>query len=157
MGKVIDSETKEPIEGAVVFMRCYTMTGNPGGATSHFADAKEVLTDAKGEFNLELRATTFKLGHLWDYDPNILIFKPGYGISAELDIQMKYPAYYFPTNTYVTITLPKLNSREERDRNLDHLPAPQGTIPFEKWKNFFRLKNDEYIQLGYKPRSIPLK
>ena len=52
-GKVVDTETNKPIEGAVVFIRFYTdVYGSLGGPSPKFADSIEVLTDAKGEFEI---------------------------------------------------------------------------------------------------------
>lgn len=160
MGKVVDAESKEPIEGAVVFVNCSTVTGNPGGATSHYAGFRETLTDEHGEFHLELRVNTFKPGHLWDYDSSLQIFKPGYGVfpshpDAYSDI-LRPVSYTLPENTYVTIDLPKLKTRKERKRNLGSVSITDiAKIPFEKRQNIFRLKNIERMQLGLKPIPMP--
>lgn len=161
IGKVIDAESKTPIEGAVVFMRCSTKTANPGGYSSHYADFKEVLTDENGEFHLELRVTTFRVGHLWKLDPYVQVFKPGYGVfpshrSSKSDILAKGTSSFLPTNTYVTITLPELKTKKERRRNLGHIMlSPIAKIPFEKRENIFELKNFERVYLGLKPIPAP--
>ncbi len=160
LGKVVDAETKEPIEGAVVFMGCSTVTGNPGGATTHYADFAEVLTDENGEFYIELRATTFRPGHLWG-SSYVSVFKPGYGVfpmhpNANVDILIRNTSHIFPENTYVTITLPKLRTLEERKDNLRHIWIPsESKVPFEKRKEIFRLRNIESVEVGLKPYSIP--
>ena len=74
MGKVVDAETEKPIEGAVVFMKCGSLSPTLAGSQYHYIDAKEVLTDSKGEFNIELRVNTFQPGHVWEY-PKFIIFK----------------------------------------------------------------------------------
>ncbi len=51
-GRIIDVETKEPIEGAVA-VALYDkemLIGGPGGPNSYVYHAKESLTDKKGEF-----------------------------------------------------------------------------------------------------------
>ena len=59
-GKVIDAETKEPIEGAVVVvvwvnevLKFYS--GWPKAET-RFAETKEALTDKNGEFSIPVRS-----------------------------------------------------------------------------------------------------
>ena len=79
MGKVVDAETEMPIEGAVVFMKCGSLSPTLAGSQYHYIDAKEVLTDSKGEFYIELRVNTLRPGHVWEY-PKFIIFKPGYGV-----------------------------------------------------------------------------
>ena len=51
-GKVIDAETKEPIEGAVVVVvyKKHSLISGPGGGYSSVIKVKEILTDKNGEF-----------------------------------------------------------------------------------------------------------
>jgi hypothetical protein len=161
IGKVVDAETKEPIEGAVVFMQCTTRTGNPGGYTTHYAGFKEVLTDAQGEYLLALRLTALKPGHLWDYEPSITVFKPGYGVfprykGVSITPRPKRRPYPFYTNKYQIIALPKLRTLKERDRNFFMVNINfLEKIPFDQRKNVFNLLNQEAIHLGFKPIPIP--
>lgn len=162
IGKVVDAETKEPIEGAVVFMEATTVTGTLAGATSHYAGFKEVLTDEDGEFHITLRLTALKPGHVWDSHPYISIFKPGYGVfpghrRAHSNIFVKNTSHILPENTYVAIALPKLTTRAEREDNvLYNLDIHSiSEIPFEKYKNLFRLRNIENASIGLQTYSIP--
>ena len=52
-GKVIDAETKEPIEGAVVVVvyNKHSLLSGPGGGYSSVIKVKEALTDQNGEFH----------------------------------------------------------------------------------------------------------
>lgn len=105
-GKVVDADSGQAIEGAVVFMECNTISGNVGGANTHFADAAEVLTDENGEFYIELRVNTFKPGHLWSPYQDITIFKPGYGVfpghkKAKADKIVRDTSSFIPENTYL--------------------------------------------------------
>ncbi len=74
-GKVIDADTKEPIEGVVVLGVWYTAQFSPAGATHNFYDAKETVTDKNGEFSIlgmGLRVlSTLELRE-------VVIFKTGY-------------------------------------------------------------------------------
>lgn len=158
MGRVVDAETEKPIEGAVVFMKCGSLSPTLAGSQYHYIDAKEVLTDSKGEFYIELRVTTLRPGHVWEY-PHFIIFRPGYGIfpdhpGSSVDIKIKDTSSFFPEGKYVTIKLPKLKTKDERLRNLASTGAGY-LVPYEKRKNLFRLENEESIALGLKPISLP--
>ncbi len=161
MGKVVDAETKEPIEGAVVFMEVTTVTGTLAGAAHHYAGFQEALTDGNGEFHIELRVTAIKPGHVWEPYPNLYVFKPGYGVfpdhrGTNSDILVRNTSHILPENTNVIITLPKLKTRKERASNLDDVSiAYKSKIPFEKRQDIFRLKNIERVQLGFESISKP--
>ncbi|KUG24678.1 hypothetical protein ASZ90_005505 [hydrocarbon metagenome] len=78
-GRVIDAETKQPIEGAVVVVLYYKrsiVSLNPGGPSSHITKARETLTDNKGEFYLPSYSEflLFSEGTYVDF----IFFKPGY-------------------------------------------------------------------------------
>jgi hypothetical protein len=159
-GKVIDAETQKPIEGAVVFMKCGSLLPTLAGSQYHYIEAKEVLTDSKGEFYIELRVNTLRPGHAWER-PKFIIFKPGYGIypvypGSSADITIKDAPSFFPENTYVTIMLPPLKIREERLRNLDKIyEHSNDEIPYEKRKNLFTFVKNESVAIGLKPLPTP--
>jgi len=74
-GRVVDAETGQPIPGVVALGVWYTKTPTPAGSTSHFHDAKETVTDGKGEFTIPGKG----LKILSNVEPmDILIFKAGY-------------------------------------------------------------------------------
>lgn len=77
-GKVIDAETKEPIEGAVV-VAVYTKT-SMGIAESYSVtiNVREALTDKNGEFYIPSYATIIQ-PLSWEDKATFIIFKPGYG------------------------------------------------------------------------------
>lgn len=52
-GRVIDKDTNQPIEGAVVHGSWYRAHPGPGGATHTYYDSREVLTDKEGKFKIE--------------------------------------------------------------------------------------------------------
>ncbi len=78
-GKVIDAETKEPIEGAVVVVvyQKYSLIGGPGGGYSSIVKVKETLTDKKGEFLFPAYTTI-----IWplsrEHWSTFIFYKPGY-------------------------------------------------------------------------------
>ena len=78
-GRVIDSETKEPIAGAVVVVLYYkrsTFSLNPGGPSSFVTKAKETLTDKNGEFFFPSYSELMYLNE--DVGARFIFFKPGY-------------------------------------------------------------------------------
>lgn len=99
-GQVVDADTGEPIEGAavagiwefegfVLFIASFT----------HFANAKETVTDANGKFKLPLTfAFTF-----WPFsvinEMDLLVFKPGYDSRPPaIRRKMKRPERIWYTN-----------------------------------------------------------
>jgi len=77
-GRVIDAESRQPIEGAVVVVLYEKWEfGGPGGGNTLPMDAKETLTDKNGEFYFPSYRTM--IGPLSKVsDVSFIIFKPGY-------------------------------------------------------------------------------
>ncbi len=79
-GKVIDAETKEPIEGVVVAAIYDVSVLGPLDSGSAHADVQETLTDSNGEYhisgNIFFYPWPFTLG---GERTRFIIFKPGYG------------------------------------------------------------------------------
>ncbi len=78
-GKVIDAETKSPLEGAVIvaiYKKTYIISG-PAGGSSSIINIKEALTDQKGEFHIPSYITIIQpLSKKYRVD--FIIYKPGY-------------------------------------------------------------------------------
>lgn len=137
-GQVLDQNTLKPIEGVVVFVEWDI--GNPGGGESYF-DAKEVLTDNNGNFNIRKN---------WSFNPwrniamgsSVIIFKAGYGSVStgywpgfkekSEDLRRRKGSYYvgFEGNT-ILFYLYKLKTLEDYRSN--DQPEP-GDVPLEKYK-----------------------
>ncbi len=77
-GRVIDAETKQPIEGAVVVVVYNKWEfGGPGGGNTVPFDAKETLTNQDGDFNFPSYKTM--IGPLSRVsDVSFIIYKPRY-------------------------------------------------------------------------------
>lgn len=74
-GKIVDAETREPIEGVVVLGVWYTAQFSPAGSTHRFYDASETVTDKNGEFRMSGKGPRV----LSNLEPiNITVFKTGY-------------------------------------------------------------------------------
>jgi hypothetical protein len=77
-GQILDIDTKQPIEGAVVVI--VYRTANPGmgaGQGSSVIDVRETLTDKEGKFLIP-SYTTIIQPFSWKIPGTVLIFKPGY-------------------------------------------------------------------------------
>lgn len=83
-GRIIDAETKEPIESAVavVLYDKWAMIGGPGGPSSYTFHAKETLTNNKGEFSLP-SYSSLTLSSM-DAGVTFIFYKPGYMASYGL-------------------------------------------------------------------------
>jgi hypothetical protein len=130
-GKVIDVETKEPLEDVAVLVVFYTQQYGPAGSVSHYADAQETLTGKNGEFRIPSFTTTaFRPLQSFESYGWVTIFKPGYGcFPRHTGVKPdKLRNGILPTNEYVIIEMPKLRTREERiDSN--HC-SPSSDIPY---------------------------
>ena len=146
-GKVIDTETKEPLEGAAVLVVFYTNDYGPAGAIIRYADAVETVTDKNGEFKIDAKRI-FLFRPLQGWDPNgyFTVFKPGYGCypTHKAVKPMRVPNGTLPEDHSLLIELPRLKTREEKidtpDINFD--------IPYEKQKYLIELINHQMEQLG---------
>lgn len=90
-GRIIDAETKAPIEGAVVvvlYWKVYIM-GGPGGPRSKIMDAKEMLTDSNGEFSFPSFTAFTPFSH--EDCARFIIYKPGYMYSEGPAYVRGYP------------------------------------------------------------------
>ena len=156
-GKVIDAETREPIEGAAVLVVFYTEQAGPAGSVTHYADALETVTDKKGEFSFpEHRITAFKPLHAWNPHGYFWIFKTGYGCYPRHKAvkPMFVPNGTLPADEYVTVEIPNVK-KESREKRLTNYGCEPVLIPKTKYKNLFRLINQERVDLGLEPRKGP--
>lgn len=78
-GKIIDIETKESLEGAVIVAVWYRVWRTPAGGVASVYNTKEVLTDKEGKFEMT-SYTPINLLPILSYikGPEFTVFKPGY-------------------------------------------------------------------------------
>lgn len=165
-GKIIDAETEEPIEGAVVLAVWQKIYASPTGNQSYFFDAVESVTDREGRFFIkEFKAINILPVLRWLDGPWFTIFKPGYTPFGD---SYDYFHKYFPNsllkvdkNTLsglfkkgVTVELLRLKTREERLMSLSEA-RPLGGVPDNKMPTLMNLINLERKKLGLD--AIPLK
>ncbi len=135
-GKVIDVETKEPVEGAVVMAVWDRVYRTPMGTNNYFYEAKETLTNKDGEYEIP-SYTPINILPIISYmsGPFFTIYKPGYGSIQGLDLEhifinttkgkmeWKERDKGFAISPGI-VELPKLKTIEERKSFTG--PSPQG-------------------------------
>lgn len=149
-GKVVDRDTAEPIAGAVVLVEFRTLLYTLAGFTSHFVDALETVTDQNGTFHIAAhRSWVFRFPHKWEKNCDVVIFQRGYGgFPFYPGVRDRYePGFSIPSDQNITVRLPKLKTREERQNNMSLMPIYG--VPEEKRRNLTRLIEAEMDELGY--------
>lgn len=151
-GRVIDSETKQPIVGAVVLVYWQRLAPGIGhGPAEGFLDAEEVLTDSNGEFVVGKNPPASLSPGTWVSDPDITIYKPGYGFYPRYHVSPRIPLeglkglLKMMERETLVIELPQLKTREERLKVVDLLGLTG--VPDEKKPNLVRLREFEYSRL----------
>lgn len=171
-GKVIDAETKGPIEGAVV-VAIYnkTLMSLGAGTNSYEINVREALTNKDGYFQIP-SYTTLIQPFSWEDSATFIIYKPGYGsfpshqsyppvlergaqeryftigLGVEADFQRGIGAFQFIKLTAGIVELPRLHTKEERLRTIPGRPSftDPKDLPF-LYKNI----NDERVGFGLDP------
>jgi hypothetical protein len=160
-GTILDIETKEPLEGAVVLAFWNRIYRTPFGTSSYFYEAKETITNKVGEFEIP-SYTTINLLPIISYmqGPEFIIFKPGYGclrmaLGDYLTIAKKKPQEFELSGRKYRlaegiIELPQLRTIEERRKNISY-PA---SIPNTKMQRLIEIMNSEAVFLGLEPTHM---
>jgi len=158
-GKVIDADTKEPIEGAVVVVYWYKARATPAGESTTLKDVKECLTDKNGGWSItgpkgreDWPIPYLALLISYVRTPGFIVFKPGYcswpqGYSIDACKGNIKPRGSGEISEGVTVELPKLTKREDRIE-AQSIQIPLGPGVLDKMKELIRLKNEERRNLG---------
>ena len=150
-GKVIDKETKEPIEGAAVLAVWWKRTAMIGHPMESVHEAQETVTDAEGNFTIA-GAWTVSLNPFSRIDePKFTIFKPGYKAYSGLLVPSAEgrPTRLHEKDGKMIVELQELKTREERLRNMGSVFIPSD-VPKEKYPHLIKLKEIEDMNLGLK-------
>jgi len=149
IGKVVDAETREPIEGAVVLGTWYTVSHTVAGGVHSYYDARETATDKNGEFSI------FGMGLriMSNLEPmSVLIYKSGYEYlgsmtweSLKIDILLSKKIIWDKDKPIIPLNKLTLEERIKRGS-----PSRPG-IPIEKMKSLTREINKEEIRFGRPP------
>lgn len=110
-GKVVDRETKKPIEGAIVLAEYSTeLYLSPGGPTSHYLNVRGVITNENGEFLIpSYHGIAFRPLSAFESFPFFSICMPQYvrypnRYTKRIDF---VPNYSLPEDHFVIIELQK--------------------------------------------------
>ena len=163
-GKVIDADTKEPIEGAAVVVYWDKAWQTISGESTELKEVKEILTDKNGEWSIEGPKgkehdphpyLSFFLLLSYTREPRFIIFKPEYcswpgGFSIAACREKIKPGGTGEIMEGKTIELPKLPKLMKREEILMSLPGPiMGEGFLEKQKEFIRLINEQSRRFGF--------
>ena len=140
-GRVIDADTREPIEGVVVLGTWDRETPTVAGATHQYYDAMETVTDKNGEFEIKGLGVLLMSNII---PMEVLIFKAGYEYEG---------GGWRPGNSFYEkltwdgkrgiIPLRKLTMEERRKQG----PPSRPSIPIERMKLLTEEINKERIEL----------
>lgn len=135
-GRIVDIETDQPIEGALIIAFYQkNAIGGPGGKSGSTIHAKEAMTDKNGYFRIS-SYTTLIQPFSWCDAVTFIVFKPGYLCFGENNLEdvftgtLKNEVELFPVwNKNLkyrlarpeTIKLPKVKTDEDRARSFSDL------------------------------------
>jgi len=147
-GIVVDADTQEPIEGAVVLGTWYTVAHTVAGGVHSYYDARETVTDKSGEFSIP----GMGLRIMSSLEPmNILIFKSGYEQfgsmlweSLKVDILLSKKIKW--NGSKPIISLRKLTMEERKKRLFG-----KENMPDEKQRLLIKELSKERIEIGLSP------
>ncbi len=128
IGQILDKETKQPLEGAVV-VAVYNKQamGCGAGAISEIIDVREALTNSEGRFRIPSYTTSMMPIFTRDSGATFIVFKPGYASLSGLNLEeylskktgkaAELPLLYMSEKIGLApgvVELPKVRSREAR-------------------------------------------
>ncbi len=168
-GRVVDSETREPLNGVAVLAvwhRNRAMDGAVGWTHTGHIGSTETVTDSAGRFTIPSRNFfTFGIGFRVD-GPQLMFFKAGYGgwrfsgRSEDLTgdgalVEMRA----LRTSQEQTNYLEGRWTREERkqlEQSWRHADRPENPfgIPYEEARGYEAAINEARAKLGLRPTSI---
>lgn len=153
-GKVIDKETKKPIEGAAVLAVWRKETPMIAHLMITYYDAQETLTDAEGNFTIPgiVGGSLNPLAKI--REPLFTIFKPGYAAYGGMVFKprsVQETVQRFEEDDRNVFALGGLTTQEERLKNV-RIIYPGPSVPEEKYPNLIRLRNIEEVNLKLPPR-----
>jgi hypothetical protein len=166
-GTILDTETKQPIEDAVV-VAVYKKAsiGLGAGSIDSIINVRETLTDKEGHFKIP-SYTTFIQPFSWQIPTTCIIFKPGYPsvevgswhFGGEELKEVQERGWYwtkelkYKLRGHGIVELPRIMSREERRISK---PSPVGEkSDWIKQKQFIKAIREEWRLLyGENPTNL---
>jgi hypothetical protein len=153
-GKVVDADTKVPIEGAAVLVVYYKTIYTIAGSNDNPFDAQEAVTNAKGEFKIPEKSGWFgKIRGTALAD--VTIFKPGYGVfpNHRLSEAVGENKTWPPPRKYIVYELPRLKTKEERIKAVNDV-SMKYELEYDKQRHFIEQLNREFKNLGMKDMYV---
>jgi hypothetical protein len=155
-GKVVDEQTREPIEGVVVLGSWWVYHFDVGGGHSTYHDAREVVTDNNGDFVVKGEG----LRILSSLQPmSFVIYKSGYTYFQGSWNTLKTGIYPSKVVTWEgdmpIIPIRKLTDEERKKYSL---PGRLQDAPWNKMLQMTQELNKERIYKGLEPYILaPIK
>jgi hypothetical protein len=148
-GRVIDHDTRQPIEGAVVHGTWVKAHYSPGGATSRYYDSKEVLTDKNGEFKID-GVGLLIFSNMMEME--VYVFKAGYTQKSNYWSGLKNKTSYNRNieveGDNLVFMLRRMSLEERKKRSVD-TPSTVGAKNHNKSIRLFLLEeNRERLEIG---------
>ncbi len=153
-GKVVDEQTREPIEGAVVLGWWNVHHFGLGGGYSEYYDARETVTDKSGDFTIPGKG----LRVLSSLEPmSFVIYKAGYayykGTWDTLKTDMNSVKVIKWEDDMPFIPIRKLTDAD-RKKTVTFPPAPPAEASLNKVRLMLMEMNKEAIERGLEPINI---
>jgi hypothetical protein len=143
-GRVIDRDTSQPIEGAVVHGTWVRSHPGPGGASSSYYDSREMLTDKNGNFSIK-GAGLLIISNIEEMEVNV--FKAGYTQRHGYWSGFKDMDYVKDIEWEGDKAVFKLRRMTLAERKQRHAYTPS-TPGNKEIKLFMREENKENIEIG---------
>lgn len=150
-GRVIDTETQQPLVGAVVLAIWHReVPVAPHGPAVDYHDSLELLTDTNGEFTVPEKTHFTLIGKI--REPDFVIYYPGYAPypSVRARPQGKEVSAAYEQRVF-SVELMRLKTPEERRSNVRDMPVSISRVPDDKMPTLARLVNKERQDLGLQP------
>lgn len=149
-GRVIDTDTGEPIEGVVVLGVWYTEYYGAGGAVHKFYDAKETVTDKNGDFSISGQGIEV-MSNVTPMD--VVIFRAGYenigkGPWSSFKNDKLLKEKIKCEGRKAVIPLKKWTMEERRNRWRNIYGSPYVNVPDEKQQLLLKEIEKEKSEIG---------
>lgn len=169
-GQILDIDTKQPIEGAVVVVVYKTATPGLGaGQGSSNIAVGETLTDKEGKFLIPSYSTIIQ-PFSWKIPSTMIIYKPGYArLDSLWEIRpsfftgeettdhegilswSKESEYKYKIHKAGIVEIQKFKTMEERRL---YMPSPVSEIDYKRQKLLMQLLNEERGNLNLKKYKV---
>jgi len=150
-GRVLDAETGKPLAGVVVVAVWRRDRIMPLHSRSEHYAAREVLTNADGEFVIDAEDVE-RNAPKRTWHPFFTIFLPSYGRYRSPASTRTTVTQRFFEGPGTTVELPRLKDKEERQAHLRSVdPYDLSETPFTEIPEFTRLFNQERATMGLGP------